>query len=91
MITMKMWEDAKYFSDIAKVGDEVEEAIVDEFANCVPPKIFNTNYVQCGEPYSHELEEKTGRYRATYTTFEREDGRWVYRGHCFLGENIEPR
>lgn len=91
MITMEMWEAAGDFSEIAKAGDEVERAIVDVFLNSVPPYVHRADYIQCGEAYSHELDERTGRYKATYPTFEREDGRWYFRGYCFLGESIEPR
>lgn len=91
MITMEMWREAKYFSNVAKAGDEVEKAIVDEFANCVRPNVRGADYVQCGEAYSMELDEKTGRMKETYSTFERRDGKWYFVGNCFMGENVEPR
>lgn len=82
-VTMEMWTNN--FQDVAEVGDSVDESIVDEFANCVPPAWYSSGLVQCGEPYSHEKDEKSGNFRPTYVTFLKEDGKWIYKGHCFRG------
>ncbi len=37
-----------WFGDVGKVGDLVEEEIVMDIANCVPPRTFERNFVQCG-------------------------------------------
>lgn len=75
-----------------KVGDYVEEAVVDNAINCMPPACMSSRCSQMGEPRSHRLDPKTGRWRATYATFKRcgdNAGVWEYRGHCFQGENVE--
>lgn len=85
-ITMPMWEEAGDFGCVAKPGDYVEESIVLEFLNCVPPATNSCDLVQCGEPYSHMLNLKTQKWSATYTTFAMDSQGWKYCGHCFLGE-----
>jgi len=73
-----------------KIGDLVEEEIVDHFMNVLPPACMRSDCSQLGEPYSHREDETTGKYRATYMTFKKvEEGIWQYCGHCFRGENIE--
>jgi hypothetical protein len=79
------------FNQDFKPGDYVNSEIVWEMANCVPPRSFSNSLVQCGEPYSHR-EDKNGKFRPTFTTFENirggldEDSVWKYCGHCFGGE-----
>ena len=90
VLTMEEWEAAGDFESFAKPGDPVEEAIVDEFMNCVPPLILRANLMQGGEPYSSREDPRTKRWRQTYTTFERRAGQWYYCGHCFPGETVEP-
>ena len=88
LISMEDWTDS--FDKIASAGDLVEEAIVDEFINCVPPTCMRSDCMQCGEPYSHREDPETGKWRATYSTFKRvTNGIYEYCGHCFRGENIE--
>lgn len=89
-VTMKDWEAARDFDQAAKPGDIVEEAIVWEFLNCLPPVVNWSHLMQCGEPHSHELDPATGRWRATYATFHRTADGWVYCGNCFAGETTEP-
>lgn len=91
IVTMKDWEAARSFDQAAKPGDLVDEAIVWEFLNCLPPVTNRRNLMQCGEPYSHEEDPETGRWRATYATFHRTEEGWVYCGNCFAGEIIEPK
>lgn len=88
LITMDDWTEN--FDKIANPGDLVEEEIVDAFVNCVPPVCLRASCVQCGEPYSHRQDPKTGKWKGTYTTFSKvTDGIYEYRGHCFLGETEE--
>jgi hypothetical protein len=76
------------------VGCEVDEALVDEQLNCVPPRSHKSGYVQVGEPYADALDTRGGeeRYRPTYATFHKKtkNGRtfWIYAGHCFAGDDI---
>ena len=37
LVTYADWEAAGSFTEIAKPGDAVEERVVDEFLNCLPP------------------------------------------------------
>ena len=88
LIERNDWTDS--FDRIAKAGDLVEEEIVDQFINCVPPACMRSDCMQCGEPYSHREDPDTKRYRATYTTFSKvTDEIYEYRGHCFNGETLE--
>lgn len=70
--------------DGAEVGDLVEDKIVDDMANCVPPTTYTTSLIQCGEPFSH-IEGKP-----TYATFKRiDDDTWMWCGNCFKGKDKE--
>lgn len=85
LIERNDWTDS--FDRIAKAGDLVEEEIVDQFINCVPPACMRSDCMQCGEPYSHE-KDRNGKYRATYTTFKKVvNGIYEFCGYCFAGEN----
>lgn len=92
-ITMKMWEEARSWENVGVPGDTVDEEIVEQFLNCVPPASNRAGYMQCGEPYSHEPVEGKKWYAPTYTTFAKtgEDGKWVYCGECFRGETEDRR
>lgn len=75
-----------WFGDIGVVGDLVESRIVSYARDCVPPASNRSDYVQCGEPYSHTNKG------ATYETFVKIDvDVWEYKGNCLRGktENIE--
>lgn len=77
----------------AQVGDYVEQAVVDNAMNCLPPACMTSHCAQMGEPYAHREDPKTGKWRPTFATFKRvtgaPDGIWQYCGHCFRGENVE--
>lgn len=76
------------------VGDEVDEELVDNMMNCVPPHRLKYGYLQIGEAYADAFDESEGikRYRATYGTFHKKsiEGRccWVYAGNCFSDETV---
>lgn len=79
-------------NDILKVGCLVDGEIVWELIECVPPRSMSPMCMQCGEPHSTRLDEETGKYRQTYSTFKKEPGTenlYRYCGHCFGGENVE--
>lgn len=79
-----------WFGDIGRVGDLVEWEIADYAGQCVPPASYGNNFIQCGEPYSSKLDENTGKYRSTYSTFKRiAEDVWMYCGNCFVGEDTE--
>lgn len=75
------------------IGDYVEQSIVDDAMNILPPACWRSDCAQIGEPYEDKEDKVAGRYRATYATFKRvtsgNDGIWEYCGHCFRGENKE--
>lgn len=76
----------------AQVGDYVEQAVVDDAMNCLPPACMSAACFQMGCPYSHREDPATGRWRAIYATFKRcldAPGVWEYCGHCFQGETVE--
>ena len=74
----------------AKIGDMVDDTVVDEAVNVLPPATMTGVLVQMGEPYSHRPDHQ-GNWRATYATFAKVcSGVWEYRGHCFRGETEEP-
>lgn len=89
--TMKDWHESKIgsFDQFCKPGDIVGQDIVDEFVNSLPPVTQHSNFVQTGEPYSHELDKEDNKFKATYTTFEKEQGNWVYKGNCFKNKNMD--
>lgn len=88
--TYEGWHDSGLptFEDYCSPGDEVDEAVVEHFINSVPPVLLRSSCTQAGEAYSSEPDERTGRRRDTYTTFHSAgEGRWIFDGYCFYGEN----
>lgn len=80
-----------YYSgcDALNVGDLVEEEIVDDLINCLPPACMRSDCSQLGEPHNHKIDDD-GKTRATYVTFKRiAEGIWEYCGDCFRGENVQ--
>lgn len=76
--------------DMAKVGDLVDESVVDAAVNALPPACLTRACVQLGEPYS-TVPDHTGRWRNTYATFSKVcEGVWQYCGNCYRGETEEP-
>ena len=76
----------------AQIGDYVEQAVVDDAMDCLPPAGMSATCSQMGEPYSHREDPETSKWRATYATFKRcmdAPGVWEYCGHCFQGETSE--
>lgn len=77
--------------DYLAVGDEVDEALIDQQMGCVPPRNHRAGYMQVGEPYTDAVDDN-GLYRPTYATFHNrnESGSsfWIYAGHCFAGEDV---
>ena len=91
IVTREDWVKARNFMKAANPGDLVVEEIVDEMRNCVPPASMKPGYLQAGEPYSHELDTESGRWRATYMTFRMVGRDWQYCGCCFLGGTEQPQ
>lgn len=86
-LTKKEWDNShKYFTSWANIGDVVDEETVQHFRDCVSPIAYDAMYLQCGEPYTHEINPKTGKWEPAFITFARELGSWVYKGICFYRE-----
>ena len=54
IVTYSDWEAAGDFSKAAQPGDYVEERIVDDMRDVLPPAKMERGFLQVGEPYSHE-------------------------------------
>lgn len=89
-----VWKRDDFTYEAVGIGDYVEQAIVDDAMDCVPPVSMGACCSQMGEPYSIKLDDENGRWRNTYVTFRKvggewPDGIWEYCGHCFKGEVVE--
>lgn len=84
--TMEDW--AKDGTLSPAVGQYVENDVVWDLIESLPPAYWSHGLFQPGEAYTHERE--TGK--ALYQTFEQvnTDGVWQYMGLCRKGEK-EPR
>lgn len=78
-----------YGTNALKIGDYVEQSIVDDLMNCLMPACMRSDCSQLGEPSSHRIDENDGKTKSTYATFKRiaEDA-WEYCGDCFRGESV---
>ena len=77
--------------DTLNVGDLVEQEIVDDIVDCMPPACMRNDCTQCGEP-SYFAKDENGRCRDTYSTFKKiADRTWEYCGDCFKGCNVHPK
>lgn len=82
-------QDWLYF-DALEIGDYVEEEVVDNFMDMLPPACWRSDCAQIGEAASHMLDERDGKCKATYATFKRiAKDTWEYCGDCFRGENVQ--
>lgn len=80
--TYENWQSNQSLSEYLKVGDYVDDMIVEHFVNVLPPATLNGSMIQIGSAHSH-----IGG-RATFPTLVKVDGYWRYAGNCFRGENI---
>lgn len=86
-LTKKAWDNSHQdFTSWANAEDIVDEEIVQHFRDCVSPVAYDAMYLQCGEPYKHGANPKTGKWELAFITFARELGSWVYKGICFYRE-----
>lgn len=63
IVTYADWEAAGDFGKAAQPGDYVEERIVDDMRDVLPPAKMERGFLQVGEPYSHEFDPETGHWR----------------------------
>ena len=78
----------------AQTGDYVEQAMVDDAMDCLPPACMGPRCSQMGEPCDERVDPASGKWRKTYHTFKKVGGSWPdevwqYCGRCFQGENVE--
>jgi hypothetical protein len=74
--------------DCLSPGDLVNDDIVDNFINVLPPLTLNGECIQMSEPTFHTPQG------ATYPTLKKTLHGWAYAGNCYRGrtENVElPR
>lgn len=77
------------FEDYCSPGDEVDEAMVDYFMNCVPPVTLRSDCSQAGEAHDTRKDPETGQWHSTYTTFSRlSSSLWRFEGYCFKGQTV---
>lgn len=82
-------EDSFDFS-VVHVGDYVDDRVVENVVNCMPPAMMRDSCTQMGEPHSHLWDPLRRKLRPTFATFTRmSENIWQYRGNCFLGEITE--
>ena len=91
LVTYADWEAAGSFEKAANPGDYVEECIIDQMRDCLPPACMDFGFLQMGEPYSHELDPDTGRWRPTFATFKKGGQHWTYCGNCFYKQDTPPK
>lgn len=71
------------------VGTLVEEEVVDDAIDALPPVCTKSSCAQPGEPKGNRIDEN-GKEHFTYHTFKRvAKGIWEYCGDCFRGENVQ--
>ncbi|WP_432353269.1 hypothetical protein [Anaerotruncus rubiinfantis] len=91
-----VWTEETFDYGEVQAGDYVDQTVVDNAMNCLPPVCMSSNCSQMGMPYSHRQDPETGEWRATYSTFKWVSGQWPnaiweYCGHCFQSENTERK
>lgn len=87
----KFWNEDTFSCSKAKPGDYVNAAVVENAMNIVSLATMRRSCAQVGEPYSHEIEPQSGKYRPTFATFKCLDGDfnsgiWRFCGYCFKNE-----
>ncbi len=89
--TLEEWykSKAETFTDFCKPGDVVAQSIVDYFINSLPPICFGENFIQAGGVFDNSLDKEDNLLKPTYTTFEKENGNWIYKGNCFREKNVD--
>lgn len=88
--TCEGWQESglSNFEDYCSVGDHVDDDMVQNFVDSVPPVLLLSFCTQGGEPYSYEVDER-GVIRPTFMTFhDLGGGYWQFDGYCFYKENI---
>lgn len=72
----EVWTEDTFSYQKVQVGDYVEQAVVDNAMDCLPPACMTSRCSQMGEPYSHREDPETGEWKTTYATFKKVGGEW---------------
>ncbi|WP_368263016.1 hypothetical protein [Clostridium disporicum] len=76
------WNDGQYIEEYLTVGDIVDNEMYEHFLNVIPPLTFTSSLLQVREVYDYV------DGRGVYFTLKKENGVWIYCGHCFRGETV---
>lgn len=83
--TLTGWSQCgKDLGEYLEVGDIVDEGIVDHFMNILPPRTFEPDLIQMGDPYD---ENDQG---FTYHTIQLMHGAWFFTGIRNRGHRVSP-
>ena len=77
VLTAEEWDYSE-----AKIGDLVEQELVDDMLDLLPPACMQPDCSQMGEAYSHRQDPDTGKWRPTFHTFKksrRQMAKWDFR------------
>ena len=78
-------EDYFYYDALCK-GTLIEDDVVDELINSLPPRYLSHSLFQSGEPCSMRMDGD--KARNTYATYVRVDkNTWMFCEDCFYGES----
>lgn len=59
----EVWTQENFSYQDVKIGDYVEQAVVDDAMDCRPPACMTSRCSQMGEPYSHREDPETGEWK----------------------------
>lgn len=85
----EVWTEDTFSYQKVQVGDYVEQAVVDNAMDCLPPACMTSRCSQMGEPYSHREDPETGEWKTTYATFKKVGGEWPVR-HLAVLRSLLP-
>lgn len=78
----KVFNKDWFYMQALEPGDFVENEVIEDLMNCLPPACMRSSCFQFGEPVSHI------NGKALYHTFTCVDkDTWQYKGRCFRGKS----
>lgn len=79
--TLKGWEKSNLNRDAyLNVGDEIDEDLFLDIAECVAPEYCDQKFVQNGEPSFHRRNTRNKKVYYHETAFSANDGKFYYLG-----------
>lgn len=87
----KILTQEEFDFEAGHIGDYVEQAVINDAMDILPPVYMAADCLQVGEPCCYAKDPNTGKWEFTYSTFklvagEWRNGLWEYCGNCFYGE-----